>query len=192
MPSQDTSFARLVSLACHDLRTPLATVHGFARTIERTQELEEPLSRYIEMINAAAGQLTDLLETLSTVARIEGGRYEPLLAEADTLELARSAANRVDGASAEGAGDPVSTDAEEVERALAAFALCAIRHGAAPSVTLHVDGETVVVTPVHESARRVIVGEELRDLGAAAAVRIVLALGGSVELDGDALRVTLA
>ncbi len=192
MPSQDTSFARLVSLACHDLRTPLATVHGFARTIERTQELEEPLSRYIEMINAAAGQLTDLLETLSTVARIEAGRYEPLVVEADTLGLARSAADGVEGASAEGAGTNVSTDEKEIERSLAAFASCAIRHGAAPSVTLRVDGKAVVLTPVNESARTVIIGENLRDLGAAAAVLIVRALGGSVELDGDALRVTLA
>ena len=30
----DTSFARLVSLACHDVRTPLATVHGFAKTLD--------------------------------------------------------------------------------------------------------------------------------------------------------------
>ena len=167
-------------------------MHGFARTIERTQKLEEPLARYVEMINAAAGQLTDLLETLSTVARIEGRRYEPLVVETDTLDLARSAVDRVTGASAEGAGTSVSTDAEQMERSLAAFASCAIRHGAAPSVTLRVEGKTVVLKPVNESARAVILGEELRDLGAAAAVLIVRSLGGSVELDGDALRVTLA
>src|SRR5438105_3818369 len=62
---QDTSFARLVSLACHDLRTPLATVHGFARTISRTGDLQEPQSRYVEMIEAASGQLAELLEELS-------------------------------------------------------------------------------------------------------------------------------
>ena len=36
----DRFFARFVSLACHDLRTPLATVSGFARTLERL-ELED-------------------------------------------------------------------------------------------------------------------------------------------------------
>src|SRR5207237_4212835 len=76
---QDTSFARLVSLACHDLRTPLATVHGFARTISRTGDLQEPQSRYVEMIEAASGQLAELLEELSLAARIEGGRYDPAL-----------------------------------------------------------------------------------------------------------------
>ncbi len=167
-------------------------MHGFARTIERTQKLENPLPRYIEMISAAAAQMTELLETLSAVARIEGGRYDPIVADADTLELARVAADRVEGASAEGAGASVTVDAEAAERALAAFASCAVRHGAAPAVTLRVDGKTVVVAPVNEPARAVITGEELKDLGAAAAVRLVEALGGSVELAGDELRVSLA
>ena len=30
----DDRFARMVWLACHDLRTPLATVYGFARTLQ--------------------------------------------------------------------------------------------------------------------------------------------------------------
>jgi signal transduction histidine kinase len=41
----DTEFARLVSLACHDVRTPLATVHGFVRTLERQLELQPPADR---------------------------------------------------------------------------------------------------------------------------------------------------
>jgi hypothetical protein len=36
-----------------------------------------------------------------------------------------------------------------------------------------------------------VLGEELRDLGAAVAVRVVRALGGSVDLDGDTLTVRL-
>jgi hypothetical protein len=36
-----------------------------------------------------------------------------------------------------------------------------------------------------------VLGEELRDLGAAVAVRVVRALGGSVELDGDRLTIKL-
>src|SRR5262249_10055057 len=75
--NQDTSFPRLVSLACHDLRTPLATVHGFARTLSRRTELAPPADRYMEMIEAAAGQLAELLDELSLAARIESGRYDP-------------------------------------------------------------------------------------------------------------------
>jgi signal transduction histidine kinase len=188
---QDTSFARLVSLACHDLRTPLATVNGFARTIQRTEELVDPLGRYVEMIVAASAQMTDLLEAVSLVTRIENERFEPLLADADTLDLARAAAEQLDGASAEGKGETIETDAAAAAGALAAFALCAQRHGPAATVTLRVEGREVVVGPVTEAAAPVIVGEELKDLGAAIAVRTVHALGGAAHLVDGELHVTL-
>ncbi|HXH98602.1 MAG TPA: histidine kinase dimerization/phospho-acceptor domain-containing protein, partial [Gaiellaceae bacterium] len=91
----DTSFARLVSLACHDVRTPLATVHGFVKTLSRTVELEPPADRYVEMIEAASQQIAELLDELSLASRIEAGRYEPPRREADTLALARAAADRL-------------------------------------------------------------------------------------------------
>src|SRR5919198_5158566 len=114
MPDQqDTSFARLTSLAVHDLRTPLATIFGFARTMQRAVELEPPVSRYVEMIIAASEQMTELLEELGLAARIEGDRYEPVLVEVDTLELARAAA-----ADAAGTGTTVTTDPPTMQRAL--------------------------------------------------------------------------
>src|ERR1700693_2216957 len=72
----DASFPRLVSLAAHDLRTPLATIHGFAQTLVRMGDLGEPKQRYMEMIDTAALQLAELLDELGVAARIEGGRYE--------------------------------------------------------------------------------------------------------------------
>ena len=56
--TDDTHFPRLVSLACHDLRTPLATVYGFARTISRAQGLDPTLAGYSEMIEVASQQPT--------------------------------------------------------------------------------------------------------------------------------------
>ena len=47
-------FARLVSLACHDLRTPLATVNGFAKTLTRGGTLGERESHFVDLIEAAA------------------------------------------------------------------------------------------------------------------------------------------
>src|SRR5437773_7003937 len=88
----DTSFPRLVSLAAHDLRTPLATIHGFAQTLVRMGDLGQPKQRYLEMIDVASRQLAELLDELGLAARIEGGRYEPNLQPVDTLELARAAA----------------------------------------------------------------------------------------------------
>jgi signal transduction histidine kinase len=188
----DDSFARLVSLACHDLRTPLATVSGFAHTLERLEEIGPPADRYVEMIVAGSAQMAELLDDLGLAARIEAGRYEPHLVEADTRELADAAANRLgERASSAGEGATVQVDREPVERALAALALCAARHGGVDTVELRAEGAEVAIAPVTEDAVPVITGEQLKDLGAAVANRVVAALGGEVRIEGETLRVSL-
>src|SRR2546421_373363 len=158
---QDTSFARLVSLACHDLRTPLATVHGFARTIARTGDLEEPASRYLEMIEAASGQLAELLDELSLASRIEARRYDPATTEVELGELVRTAAARLDEelVRVEGEGEPVTVDAPSTERALTALVRCALRHGGLEHVDVQVDGREVRVSPITPSSAPVVLGE---------------------------------
>ena len=191
---QDTSFARLVSLACHDLRTPLATVHGFARTIARSGELQEPQSRYVAMIEAASDQLAELLEQLSLAARIEGDRYEPTLQETDTRALAEAAAAELEPGlvSVEGVGTGVSVDVRAVESAVRALARCALRHGGLDHVDVTVDGAELHIAPITPASAPVVLGEDLRDLGAAVAVRVLRELGGSVEVDDATLRVRLS
>jgi signal transduction histidine kinase len=186
-------FAQLVMLACHDLRTPLATVHGFAQTLTRLAELEDPAPRYLEMITAASGQMADLLDELSLGARIEAGRYEPVLREVDPLELARAAAATLGEERVEVAGEgaPVEVDAESTERAVAALARCALRHGGLEQVRLAVRGAELELSPVTPASAPVLLGEDLRDLGAAIAVRLVRAQGGSVELADETLQIRL-
>jgi signal transduction histidine kinase len=189
----DSSFPRLVSLAAHDLRTPLATIHGFAQTLVRMGDLGEPKQRYMEMIDAAARQLAELLDELGTAARIEDKRYEPNLQEVNTLELARGAAEELgeDRVVVLGDGGDVRVDVEATQRGVSALAQAALRHGGLEQVELRVDGDTVTVSPVTAASGPVLLGEELRDLGAAVAVRVIRALGGSVDLNGDRLAVRL-
>jgi len=188
----ENSFSGFVSLACHDLRTPLATVSGFAHTLQRIDGLGEPAGRYVEMIQAASEQIAELLEELGLVARLEAGKYAPSLVEADTLELARSAATRLgEKAGAAGSGAAVRIDRDAVERGLAGLALCALRHGALERVELTADGPSVWIEPVIPSAAPIVLGDDLKDLPAAAARRVVEALGGALELEGDRLRVRL-
>jgi signal transduction histidine kinase len=189
---EDTSFARLVSLACHDLRTPLATVHGFARTLVRMEDVGEQMARYLEMIEAASVQLTELLDDLGISARIESGRYDPGLREADTLELSRAAGARLDGAAAvEGAGVSVETDPDAVTRALENLARCALRHGGLEQIDLRVEGVQIGIAPVLPEVGPIILGDNLRDLGAAVARQVIEALGGSLALEGETLVVRL-
>jgi two-component system sensor histidine kinase KdpD len=180
---ESADFARLVSLACHDLRTPLATVYGFARTLARTGELDAKSVRYVDMIEAASQQLAGLLDELGLAARIESGRYEPVPQECDTLELAQAAAERAgDAISASGAGTAVEVDAEPLERALAGLARAAQRHGGVESVEIAVAEREFRIAPVVAAAAPVVLAEELRDLGAAVALRLLDASGGSYEL----------
>lgn len=191
--SEDTYFARLVMLACHDLRTPLATVFGFTQTLERLDQLEDPASRYVEMIGAASGQIGDLVDELSLGARIEAGRYEPVREELDTLELVRAAAQHLgeDRVEAGGEGAAVQVDVDATKRAVAALARCALRHGGLERVTLTARGQELELRPVTAAAAPVLLGEDLRDLGAAIAVRVLRAQGSSLELDGDRLTLKL-
>lgn len=191
--ADDNDFARLVSLACHDLRTPLATVHGFATTLVRAGDLEPPADRYVEMIDAASAQLAELIDELSLAARIESRRYDPTLREVDTLELAQAAAARLeeDRVRVAGTGVTIETDAQALERGLAALFQSALRHGGLESVDVKVGGSEIWLSPVTAASAPVVLGDDLRDLGAAVAVRLVRRLGGSVGIEGETLGIEL-
>ena len=188
MPIADDRFTRLVSLACHDLRTPLATVFGFARTLNRMEGQDERTTRFLGMIEEAAEQLTDLLDELGAAARIEGERWDPALRDADTLELARAGGEAI---VADGRGAIVQTEPEAVERSLRALATAALRYGPVDQVTWHVDGNVLDLSPITADAAPVVTAEVLRDLGSCVARMVIEYLGGSLELTGDTLRVRL-
>ena len=181
-------FSHLVTLACHDLRTPLATVNGFAKTLLRAGGLQEGDARFVGLIDEAAEQMNELLDLLGLAARIESGRYEPALREGDTLELVRANDERVETG---GRGEIVETDATTVTRALGALAAAALRHGGAVSVKWTVQGRELELTPVTPAAARVVTGEEPKDLGALVARIAIERVGGSLELVGETLTVRL-
>jgi signal transduction histidine kinase len=191
--ASDASFPRLVSLAAHDLRTPLATIHGFAQTLVRMGELGEPKQRYVEMIDSAARQLAELLDELGLAARIESGRYEPALQEVDTIELARDAAAELgeDRVHVSGDGTTVRVDVDATRRGVAALAQAALRHGGLDQVEIRVEAASLAISPVTASSAPVLLAEQLRDLGAAVAVLLIRAGGGSVAVEGETLTVAL-
>jgi signal transduction histidine kinase len=187
--TNDPAFPRLVSLACHDLRTPLATVSGFAKTLTRTGSLATPADRYVAMIETAAGQMAELLDELGLVARIEDGRYEPTLREIGTLELAQAAADELgaERVRVSGAGASVEVDVDATRRAVAALAQSALRHGGFEEVTVAVDGRELRIAPITDASRPVVLGEDLRDLGAATAGILIRRLGGELAVEDGTL-----
>jgi len=191
--TQTPDFARVVSLATHDLRTPLATVSGFAKTLLRSDELEEPATRYLGMIEAASAQMVELLDELGLAARIEDGRYEPVLRKQDTRELADAAAEELgaDRVHVSGTGATVNVVPAATRRAVTALAQCALRHGGLEAVALVVVGPALELTPITPASAPVVLGRDIRDLGAAVAGRLIAALGGTVELEGETLHIRL-
>jgi signal transduction histidine kinase len=175
-------YPRVVSLACHDLRTPLATVFGFSRTLARGGELDERSARFVGMMGEAADQMAELLDDLAVSARIAANRWEPALREIDTLELVVGAA---------GDGTLIETEPEAVSRALRAFDRAARVYGRVEEVSWHVDGRELSLATVNADAGPVVLAEEIRDLGSIVARQVIEALGGSLELDGETLHVRL-
>jgi signal transduction histidine kinase len=182
------TFPRLISLACHDLRTPLATIFGFARTLNRMEEHDARTARFLGMIEEASAQMTELLDELAAVARIEDGRWEPTLREADTLELASVDDPRI---AVDGAGETVETEVDAVRRALRSFAIAAARFGPVEQVTWRVEGRALALSPVTPDAAPVVTGETIRDLGSLVGRAVIETLGGSCTLEGDIFRVRL-
>jgi len=184
----DSRFPRIVSLACHDLRTPLATIYGFARTLTRLEEHDERTGRYLGMIEEASQQMTELLDELGAAARIEAGRWEPAVREVDTAELAHADDGRI---AVDGTGETIETDADAVRSALHSLAVAALRHGPVEQVRWSVAGRELSLTPVTPAAAPIVSGEEVRDLGSLVAVSVISALGGSLEIAGQSLKVRL-
>ena len=167
-------------------------MHGFAKTLSRV-ELPGPAPRYVEMIEAATDQIAELLDELSLLAQIESGRFEPRLDEVDSLELAREAAGELEEGTVavSGTGATVLVEVEATRRSLRQLARAARRHGGLENVYLAVAGAQLEIGPISGPAGVVVTGAELRELGAAAAVELIKAQGGSVDLDGERLKVRL-
>jgi signal transduction histidine kinase len=186
-------FSKLVGLACHDLRTPLATVYGFARTITRTAGLDPTLVGYSEMIESASQQLAELIDELSLAARIAGDRYEPNRERVGTSDLAAAAVERLgaERVGVSGEDGEVAVDVEATKRSISALVQCALRHGGLDRVELLLAGTELRVSPITAASAPVVLGEDLRDLGAAVAVLHIESLGGSVSADGETLVIRL-
>ena len=158
----------------------------------RMEGVDEKIARYLGMIDAGGGQLAELLEDLALVARIEGGRWDPPLAGVDSLELARAGAEPLgDAVKVGGEGTQVTVARDDASRAVGALARCAQRHGGLDRVELRVDGPALAISPVNAQTAPICLGRDLRDFGAAVAVRVFDALGGSTASEAEAIVVRL-
>ena len=143
---------RFLSLAAHELKTPLTSIKGFSYSLARRLERGEPSDpRHVQVLERQAERLHSLLEEMLEVSRIETGRFvlhqEPCemveLVEASRRSLRRLGADGDVEAQVE-AALPLVADRERIERALSAMVLRARGLGPVTIEALRRDGRAVV------------------------------------------------
>jgi CheY-like chemotaxis protein len=139
---------RFLSLAAHELKTPLTSIKGFAYSLSRRMEKGETADpRTVEILERQAERLHGLLEEMLEVSRLEMQRFVLHQESCDLGELVESALRSVRRLGAEvdiqvdGADPlPLFADRERIERAIAALALRARSFGAPLAIRLVRDG----------------------------------------------------
>ena len=184
--------ARLFALGVNDARTPLATLSGYARTLSR-QLAGSDAASYAATVEESAREVEEIVERLALAARIQEGRYAPVLVEVSTSELAEAAVDALgaDRVVVGGQGGVALVDRSAVEDALTSCARATMRHGAIDSVSIELDGTSMSYGPVLENARPVLSGEEMREFGAGAALLVLEALGCELAVRAERFVVVL-
>jgi signal transduction histidine kinase len=203
---------RLVAAASHDLRTPLASLRLLVESIDDGLVTGETRDRYLAEIRTHVGVLSDLIDDLFELSRIEAGDISWTMRQVELSELigetvaamrAPAEARGVQIAAELPAGDLVAeANAEKVQRVLFNLIQNAIRHTPADgSVTVRArplgrgvevevddEGEGIAAADgdrVFEAFYRgdASRGEEGAGLGLAISKAIVEAHGGRIWLE---------
>lgn len=77
---------RYLSGVSHELRTPLNTVYGYAQLLERDSNLPEKVSRIARIIIKNGEHITDIIEGLLEISKIEARKVEYLHKEHINLD----------------------------------------------------------------------------------------------------------
>lgn len=80
---------QFLSTVSHELRTPLTSIHGFAQTLRRQNEMlsTEQRDRFLEIIERQSLRQQRLVEDLLTTSRMAAGRLSADAVDVDVLPL---------------------------------------------------------------------------------------------------------
>jgi len=103
----EAKLRRFAADASHELRTPLTSIRGYAELYRRGGDDPEQVARSMGRIEAEAGRMSQLVEDLLTLTRLDEGR--PL--DRAPVDVAELAAKVVDDARVVEDGHPLNLDA---------------------------------------------------------------------------------
>jgi signal transduction histidine kinase len=181
-------FPELVSRACHDLRTPLASAFGFSRTLERLGAVEGEHARYLALVVESTAELGRLIDALALIARVQDGRLALEREVVSTAELVADAQAQVPGTRLSVTGDGASSDVDRARATaglawLAEAALHAVPGESALQLDARADG-TVAIGPLPTTMDDRIV-DGTGNLWAAGALAVATVHGGSLARAGE-------
>jgi signal transduction histidine kinase len=182
--------------ACHELRSPLAVVYGFARMLETGADQDPTTAKYVAQIVRGAERLDFLLDDLAKLGRIASGRLNPQLESVALKEivdkLQAMSVNEGRIKVEPGTDVHVKVDPSWLGDSLQAIidGLC-FEDGIDIQVSWRHEQHDVVLQLVPNSSFPMIdVEPEKSGLGIALARVRVIAMGGTFDGSGDRITVT--
>ena len=93
----DAKFAEMISKIAHELRSPLTTLQGFSATLVKRWDRFTDAQRFqfVQTIHKDAERMGRIVSEVLDLARLESGRLELRLMDADLEEVAREAARHL-------------------------------------------------------------------------------------------------
>ena len=80
-----------IANASHELRTPLTSIRGFADTLKGSEVSAEQSIQFLDAIARNAQRMSDLIDDLLALSRIEGGTAPLELVNVDALRIVETA-----------------------------------------------------------------------------------------------------
>jgi signal transduction histidine kinase len=195
----DAELGELMSMVAHDLRTPLAIVYGFAKTLERGGNLDERQLRFLQQIADAAGDMDRMIANVSTIGHAISGRWQPALSALGAAELAvaahKAVAARTDGRVV-GLRPPIipaqiTTELERAARALALLAEASLRlDPSRPEASIGAEKDCIAIGPFSPELIGIVTTPG-RDVAVEAARMVLERLGARIGSVGDDVLVRL-
>jgi K+-sensing histidine kinase KdpD len=196
-----------IARVSHELRTPITIINGFLETLIAHDDRLDPEQRIhmLERSRAASSRLSDLIEELLILSRIEGGVLTPqpeVVVTADLLETVRSAAPETGQVIITGEVDQlVVADPALLARAIGLLVDNAVKYGGVAELTARVDGDRWIVevrdrgpgfpddvrATAFEMFTRSQVSSTVPGLGAGLAIArtLIEVLDGTIAIDDD-------
>ena len=97
LEQRSASRIRLLAAACHDLRQP---AHALGMLAELGQDAQREPARFgawLQSVRRSAGSLSEMLDELMDLGRLDGGKYEPQISDVSLAELLQEVALHFQG-----------------------------------------------------------------------------------------------